>query len=201
VDPKSGKVAYRPNMLPKPGVELEFCPDIQGVRGWHAMSYDPTSGALIIPIHPACQKGTFFDRVDATNLGAFSWYGNTAYNGYQGGPSSRHPKMPKSAGALIAMDVDTGRVRWQVPMESPPSTSALTTAGGIAVNGDNDRNMYVVDTATGSVLFRTRLPAPLDGSPITYAVRGRQYIAVATEAAGGRSGNAMYVFALPAGAP
>jgi len=199
VDTTTGKVTYKPDMLPKPGVELEFCPDIQGVRGWHAMSYDAGTNALVIPIHPACQKATYLDRVERENLGQPTVYGNNPkYNGYQGGPSSRHPKMPDHAGALIAMDVDTGRVRWQFPMHSAPSISTLTTGGGLAVNGDSDRNFYVHDTATGKVLFQTRLPAPLDGSAITYSVRGRQFIAVSTRAAARRpGGNAIYAFALP----
>ena len=54
------------------------------------------------------------------------------------------------------------------------------------------------DTTTGKVLFQTRLPAPLDGSAITYSVRGRQFIAVSTRAAARRpGGNAIYAFALP----
>ena len=199
VDATTGKVAYRPGMLPKSGVEIEFCPDIQGVRGWHAMSYDPGTSALLIPIHPACQKAAYLDRVEPENLGVPTVYGNNpAYNGYRGGPSSRHPKMPDHAGALIAMDIDTGRVRWQFPMRSAPSISTLTTAGGLTVNGDSGRNLYVHDTATGKVLFQTRLPAPLNGSAITYSARGRQYLAVATEAGARRpGGNAIYVFALP----
>ncbi len=201
VDATTGKVTYRPGMLPKPGVELEFCPDIQGVRGWHAMSYDPGTGTLLIPIHPACQKATYFDNVERENLKQPTVYGNNpTYNGYQGGPSSRHPKLPDHAGALVAMDVDTGRVRWQVPMRSAPSISTLTTAGGLTVNGDGDRNLYVHDTGTGAVVFQTRLPAPLDGSAITYAVRGRQYLAVGTRSGARRPGNAIYVFALPDGA-
>jgi glucose dehydrogenase len=83
-------------------------------------------------------------------------------------------------------------------MHSAPSISTLTTGGGLAVNGDSDRNFYVHDTATGKVLFQTRLPAPLDGSAITYSVRGRQFIAVSTRAAARRpGGNAIYAFALP----
>jgi alcohol dehydrogenase (cytochrome c) len=199
VDTASGRVAYRPNMLPRPGVELQFCPDINGVRGWHAMAYDPARGALVIPIRPGCQTGVFFDKVDAKNIGEFSWYGNTALNGSKLGPVTRHPKMTDHAGELIAMDVDTGQVRWRVPMPASSSLSALTTAGGIAVSGDEDRNLYVVDTSTGRVLFRARLPAPLNGSAVTYAVRGRQYIAVGTRAAAGRGGNAIYAFALPEG--
>ena len=117
VNTTTGKVTYRPGMLPKPGVEIEFCPDIQGVRGWHAMSYDPGTGALLIPIHPACQTGGVLRP--ASNLKTSPNPPSTAtiprYNGYRGGPSSRHPKMPDHAGELIAMDVDTGRVRWQFP--------------------------------------------------------------------------------------
>ncbi|HVY65121.1 MAG TPA: PQQ-binding-like beta-propeller repeat protein [Gammaproteobacteria bacterium] len=199
VDAKTGRVEYRPGMLPKSGVEIEFCPDIQGVRGWQAMSYDPRTAALIIPIHPACQKSTYFDHVEKENLNEPSVYGNNPpFNGVQSGPSSRHPKMPDKAGALIAMHVDTGRVRWQLPLDTAPSTSALTTDGGITVAGDQGRHMYVLETATGNVLFTTRLPSPLDGSPVTYTVNGRQYIAVATSGGGRRPGNAIYTFALPA---
>jgi alcohol dehydrogenase (cytochrome c) len=96
------------------------------------------------------------------------------------------------------MHVDTGRVRWQLPLDTAPSTSALTTDGGITVAGDQGRHMYVLETATGNVLFTTRLPSPLDGSPVTYTVNGRQYIAVATSGGGRRPGNAIYTFALPA---
>jgi alcohol dehydrogenase (cytochrome c) len=198
VNATTGKAAYRSSMLPKAGVELEFCPDINGVRGWHAMSYDPANSALVIPIRPGCQTGVFFDKVEPTNVGDFSWYGNPALNGSKLGPVTRHPKMLDHAGELISMEVDTGRVRWRVPMSAASSLSALTTAGGIAVSGDLDRNVYVVDTATGKTLYQTRLPAPVNGSAVTYTVRGRQYIAVSTTAATGRSGgNAIYAFALP----
>ncbi len=199
VDTVNGKAVYKHDTLPQPGIEFTFCPDIQGVRGWQAMSYDPGTGALLIPIRPACGTGVFFDKVDPNNIGAFPWYGNTALNGSKMGPSSPHPKMPDHRGELISMDVDTGRVRWRVPMSGPATMSALTTAGGIAVSGDEDRHLYVVDTGTGRTLFRTRLAAPLDGSAMTYAVGARQYIAVGTQGTGGRSGNTIYVFALPAG--
>jgi alcohol dehydrogenase (cytochrome c) len=198
VNATTGTVTYKPGMLPKPGVEVEFCPDINGVRGWHAMSYDPGTGALLIPIHPACQTATYFDKVERENLAQPSIYGNnTPYNGYRGGPSSRHPKMQDHAGALVAMDVGTGRVRWQFSMRGTPSVSTLTTDGGIVVSGDSDRNLYVHETASGKLVFQTRLPAPLDGSPVTYTVRGRQYIAVGTRGTGRRPGNAIYAFALP----
>ena len=46
------------------------------------------------------------------------------------------------------------------------------------VVGDWDRNLYVHDAATGEILFQTRLPSSVTGYPITYAVDGKQYLAV-----------------------
>ena len=72
--------------------------------------------------------------------------------------------------------------------------AALTTAGGLVVGADTDRHLFVHDVATGEVLFRTRLPASVQGFPITYAVDGRQFLAVPV---GGNRTNAIYAFALP----
>jgi alcohol dehydrogenase (cytochrome c) len=80
------------------------------------------------------------------------------------------------------------------------------------VAGDWDRNLYIHDAATGTVLFQTRLPSAVQGYPITYAVKGRQYIAVPVGAGSALftmpqqifpdmnpppPGNALFVFALP----
>ena len=79
--------------------------------------------------------------------------------------------------------------------------------------GDWDRHLYVFDAADGEILWQTRLPTSLQGFPITYAAKGKQYIAVMTGLGGGspravpaavapdikipQSGQALYVFALP----
>ena len=83
-----------------------------------------------------------------------------------------------------------GATRW--PRE--PRSAALTTGGGLVVGADTDRNLYIYDAANGDVLFQTRLPASVQGFPITYAVEGRQYLVAPV---GGNRSNAIYVFALP----
>ena len=94
------------------------------------------------------------------------------------------------------MDIDTGEIRWRHSTATRPGTAALTTAGGLVVSGDSDRHLFIHDVETGAVLFETRLPASAQGFPITYAVDGRQYLAVPV---GGDRTNAIYVFALPEG--
>ena len=90
-------------------------------------------------------------------------------------------------------------------------TGALTTGGGLAFIGDVDRYFTAFDVRNGKRLWRTRLLAPLHGYPITYAVDGRQYIAVPTgigvfraltatvspEIYQPTNGQAIHVFALP----
>jgi glucose dehydrogenase len=87
----------------------------------------------------------------------------------------------------------------------------LATAGGVLFNGSMDRYLRALDADKGTVLWQTRLPSQVVGTAITYAVNGRQYIAITagggpiaglqvgmTPEADVTSGsNAVYVFALP----
>ncbi len=199
VDPQTGETTYRPEMIPEPGEELEFCPDFQGIRNWRSSAYHPGTGMLYIPIHPTCVKGTFSEVAREPHpTGDLYYYGNPRWTGWQSAGRLPHPKSPDHDGHLVAMDIETGEVRWRHSTRLRSLAAALTTAGGLVVTADGDRYLYVMDVETGDVLFRTRLPAPVQGFPITYAVDDRQYLAIPV--GGGRmpgAPNAMYVFALP----
>src|SRR4051812_36345446 len=94
-----------------------------------------------------------------------------------------------------------------------PVTGVLSTAGGLAFAGDLDRMFRAFDANTGKIVWETRLPASVQGFPLTFTVAGKQYVAVTTSNGGGsprnvpRSvtpeihspeiGNGLYVFALP----
>ena len=188
VDPQTGQTSYRPEMIPRAGIELDFCPNFGGIRNWYASAYHPGTGALYIPIHPTCVTGVFteLEQVVGNN-----YYAN---RGWQGRGSRIHPDSAGYAGHLIAMDIDSGEILWRHSMSTRPRSAALTTGGGLVVGADTDRHLYVHDAATGEVLFQTRLTASVQGYPITYAVDGRQYLAAPV---GGNRTNAIYVFALP----
>ena len=61
----------------------------------------------------------------------------------------------------------------------------LSTAGGVAFAGDLDRSFKAVDVRDGRVVWETRLATSVQGFPISFAVDGKQYIAVATGLGGG----------------
>ncbi len=188
VDPQTGQVTYRPGMIPRAGVELEFCPNFGGIRNWYASAYHPGTQALYIPIHPTCVTGVFTELPQEVGN---NYYAN---RGWRSLGTTAHPDSPDHRGHLIAMDITTGEILWRHSMATRPRSAALTTGGGLVVGADTDRYLYIHDVANGDVLFQTRLPASVQGFPITYAVEGRQYLAVPV---GGNRSNAIYVFALP----
>jgi alcohol dehydrogenase (cytochrome c) len=205
VDPRTGKATYRPNMIPRAGVEIEFCPSSSGVKSLRAMAYHPETQAFYIPLNLSCEKGTFtnVERVEG---------GGGAGGGRR--TNLMHPESPDGIGELLAMSARTGEILWRHRTRTPPNTATLTTAGGLVVVGDFDRYLYVHDAGTGRILFQTRLPTSVQGFPMTYAVNGRQYLAVPAGTGGGQwvttipaeltpekkiaqSANAMFVFSLP----
>ena len=114
VDPATGEVTYRPEMIPLAGVELDFCPDFGGIRNWRASAYHPETQALYIPIHPTCVRGMFTELEQVE--------GNDYYadRGWFSRGSRVHPDSGEHAGHLIAMDIDTGEIRWRHSMATRP---------------------------------------------------------------------------------
>ncbi len=105
------------------------------------------------------------------------------------------------------------RVGEAAPLLPDRLTAVLSTAGGVAFVGDFDRVFRAVDVKNGKTLWTTRLGTTLKGYPVSFAVDGKQYIAVTTGLGGGSPeakpstmltevhrplyGQAVYVFALP----
>ena len=192
IDHQTGRVTYKPEMIPEAGVEIAFCPDFGGIRNWRASAYHPETQALYIPIHPTCVSGVF---TEIERIPGARYYANT---GWLSRGSTAHPDSEPHRGHLIAMDIDSGRILWRHSTSTRPGTAALTTGGGLVVSGDTERNLFIHDVTTGDVLFHVRLPGSPQGFPITYSVDGRQFLAVPV---GGDRSNAIYVFALPPARP
>jgi alcohol dehydrogenase (cytochrome c) len=205
VGPQTGKVTYQAGKIPQIGVELEMCPSTAGFKDWRAMAFSPQTNALYIPMALTCEQATFGAVEKVLGKGGV-------------GPVKRkdlkHPQSGGNLGEFLAMDIKTGKVLWRHRTPSPSNTAALATAGGLAFGGDWDRHMYAYEAATGKILWQTRLPTSAQGFPITYLAKGKQYVAMPAGTGGGswssvipaelapelrqpKSGNALFVFALP----
>ena len=84
--------------------------------------------------------------------------------------------------------------------------SFVATGGGLVFGGDVNGRFRAFDHQTGDVLWEVNLGSPVSGFPITYAVDGRQYVAVSTGTTRfldltpelrPSAGNNLFVFALP----
>ena len=82
----------------------------------------------------------------------------------------------------------------------PRTRVSVDDLRGLVTSADGDGYLFLHDVSTGAVLFKTRLPAPVQGSPMSYLVDGKQYLAIPV--GGGRvagSANTLFVFAIPEG--
>ena len=112
-------------------------------------------------------------------------------------------------GTLSAVDVDSGRIAWQYQSGLPMVGGVLATAGDLVFGGEMNGDFDAFDAQSGRKLWSFNLGAGVQAPPITYAVDGVQYVAVAAggNAANGNPdimarlgkqyGDAVAIFALP----
>jgi len=106
----------------------------------------------------------------------------------------------KQWGRLAAVDLDTGKLAWKFDTEQPLIGGVLATAGGLVFNGEGNGLFRAFDAKTGKKLWEYQCGAGVNAPAVSYAVGGKQYVAVA---AGGNTqldfkrGNSVLVFALP----
>lgn len=136
---------------------------------------------------------------------------------HQGYPGSKPPW-----GTLTAIDLNTGKISWQVPLGEHPELTArgipptgtenfggpmVTSSGLVFVSGTKDKLVRAFDSATGEVLWKHELPYVASAPAATYFVNGRQFVVL--PATGGGTlrlydpqielGDAFVAFALPVG--
>jgi outer membrane protein assembly factor BamB len=123
-------------------------------------------------------------------------------------PSVLAPGTDK-AGSIWAISVETGKALWKFENRAA-MMSLVATASGIVFGGDVNGRFRAFDDRSGKVLWEQNLGSPVSGFPVTFAVDGKQFVAVTTgpslvantalrltpELKPSNSGQ-LYVFALP----
>jgi alcohol dehydrogenase (cytochrome c) len=84
-----------------------------------------------------------------------------------------------SVGTIHAVSVASGKTLWKFNSRAGV-LPLMATSGGLVFGGDVNGNLRAFDQDTGKVLWELNLGSRVDGFPVTYAVNGKQYIAVST---------------------
>jgi alcohol dehydrogenase (cytochrome c) len=166
----------------KPGSDASpegtvVAPTIGGATNFQAPSYSPATGWMYLAYQDAGQR--YFSETQTFVPGRQYPGGRGASTGERG-----------SAG-VKAIDPDNGKTMWEFKLNQGSLTAGvLATAGGLVFAASREGHLIALDAKTGTFLWRFQTGAAIEASPISYAVDGRQFIAVS-------SGNALYSFALP----
>lgn len=144
---------------------VDVCPGWLGGVEWNGPAYDSSADALYVGAVDWC--GT-------VKLGAPEYKPGEFFlgTGIQMAPSD------SATGWLTALDAETGAVRWRFHAPKPVVSAVTPTAGGLVLGGDVAGTFYALDKTDGKVLFQHAMGGSVAGGIVTYAVDGKQYVAL-----------------------
>ncbi len=188
------------------GQEVFACPTWNGGKDWEAGAYSPLTNTMYMPLRNTCARmmaaTTFPEDTPAEPNESRSEAYAIAY---------RHQLAPGTeyAGTVRAISAETGKTVW-LHEQRAATMSLVATGGGLVFGGDVNGRFRAFDHESGEVLWEINLGSSVTGFPVSFAIYGRQYVAVSTGRGGTSShfsrltpeirpsaGNNLFVFALP----
>ena len=161
-----------------PSVEgVLIYPNIQGASNWYSPSYSPQTKFFY---QAAREMGTYYYK------GAMKYKPGEAFTGGGG----RAVNGDDQFGAIRALDATTGALKWEFKLLSTPMAGVVSTAGGLVFGGSQEGNFFALDAENGKPLWDLQLGGEIRANPMSFAVDGRQYVAIA-------AGYSLFVFGLP----
>ncbi len=174
----SGGVPIRTGVQPsKEGTVV--CPDMTGATNWFSPTFSPDTGLFYFIALESCQNYFLEPQKFAEGREFYA----TGVKSVSGG--TREKK-------LLAFDTNTTTLRWSYALigDGESWAGAMSTAGGLVFLGNDSQEFEAVDALTGQSLWKFNTGQTLHASPMSYAVDGKQYVAIA-------AGSDLFTFALP----
>ena len=155
------------------------CPAVEGATNWMSTAYNPATRLFYVMALESCNIYTK----------SSAWWepGKSFYGG-----GTRRVPGEKGEKFLRAIDIETGKLVWELPQIGPANTwgGVLSTAGGLVFFQDDSGAFAAADAKTGKALWHFHTNESWRSSPMTYMVNGKQYVGVA-------AGSHIIVFGLP----
>lgn len=183
IDRATGRILYRTPVTtllngdePLTAAGTRFCPGVQGGVEWNGPAYLRSTNALYVGSVDWCTTVRVEPPAKLEGKIGIPWTGSAKLTE----PFGVMDPTDKRRGWLTAIDADAGTVRWRYASAAPFVAGVTATAGGLVFAADLSGNLLGFDAATGSILFRYKTGQPIGGGVVTYAVAGRQFLAVAS---------------------
>jgi alcohol dehydrogenase (cytochrome c) len=173
---ENGRPLAIPGMEPSEEGVLVW-PSLQGSTNWYSPSYSPETELFYVAVR---------------EMGAYYYKSDVDYEPgtYFTGGGERALRGDEAWGAIRALELRTGKMRWEFKLQTPPWSGVMATGGGLLFSGTGEGNIFALDAETGEALWDFQAGGAARTNPMAYAIDGRQMVAMA-------AGNALFVFALP----
>ena len=170
VEPGTGHPIVDPEHKPGTDKTASFCPSLWGGKDWPPAAYSPQTRLLYIPANEnLCSEVT----AEVPKYVAGERYTGVTKNVLRIRANADH------IGELQAWNLDTGQKVWTTKLPTENWGPVLATAGGVLFSGGTaDRLFRAFDAKTGAILWQYPTISGVNGVPVSFAVDGKQYIAV-----------------------
>jgi alcohol dehydrogenase (cytochrome c) len=165
-------------------------PGNQGGTNWYSPSYSPQTGLFYIPSW--VNYTTQYVKQDAEFVEGRTFGGGAPRSPIpapRSGQFLNFAKEDEGYGAVRAIDPQTGAMKWEFKMTDFTDAGILTTASNVLFSGGREGYFFALDARSGSLLWKAALGGRVTSGPMSYAVGGRQYVAVS-------AGSGLFVYAL-----
>jgi alcohol dehydrogenase (cytochrome c) len=177
---EKGRPMLAPGIEPTVAGTLVY-PGNQGGTNWYNPSYSPSTGLFYIPAWENTST-TYVKGVEPPEFhegqsfaGMFPKAGATTDDVFS---------------SIAAIDPKTSERKWTFRMSAPSTEGGvLTTAGNVLFSGGRDGQFFALDARDGKKLWETNLGPSVSAGPMTYEVKGKQYLTI-------QAGAALFTFAL-----
>jgi alcohol dehydrogenase (cytochrome c) len=168
---------YEHRVVPKPGKTVVTWPGSGGGAGseWSPVPYSPQTGLVYVSGLNLPMKVTVPKKPAPYSTG-IDLGGAVETTG----PWTK--KYPLAGtGTFTAIDVDTGKIRWQKKEPTGLAGGATTTAGGLVFVGISGKGSFqALDAKTGAVLWKHSLGGRIDDAASVYSINGKEYVLIAS---------------------
>ncbi|WP_240334250.1 pyrroloquinoline quinone-dependent dehydrogenase [Sphingobium estronivorans] len=202
-------------------------PSFMGATNWGGVAVDPVSKIMVVnttqvpailTMIPRAEIAAHRARGESVLPATGAPYGNTMKPMLS---SLGAPCIKPPWGTLLAIDLKTGKRLWEKPLGSLRDTApfplwfnwgvpslggpTITASGLVFIGATTDNYLRAIDIRTGEVLWKGRLPAGGQATPMSYRLPdGRQYVVIAAGGhryLGTKAGDSLVAYALPAPKP